>query len=231
MENDTFERGQWFKGRVYERECDLSFDGKYLIYFAATNRPPLYRWLAISKLPYFTALAFWPSGSIVGGGLFISADTFALRNAIYSAKPPGMIGSPFRMLEGREHSDEVMDGRAVMRRSGWTILNEIEDEELLMQKPHPTLPFRLQLFTNDFSGRGSKTVLRYRAFSEDNEIFPWQRWSWADWDVSGDLLYATDGKIFRSAMTQSTIGPGVELADFCHDTFSEVRPPTEALKW
>ena len=28
MHKDTFERGQWFKGRIYERRCDLSPDGK-----------------------------------------------------------------------------------------------------------------------------------------------------------------------------------------------------------
>ena len=32
---DTFERGQWFKGRIYEDCSDLSPDGSLLIYFAA----------------------------------------------------------------------------------------------------------------------------------------------------------------------------------------------------
>ena len=31
---DTFEEGQWLKGRIYERRCDLSPDGRHLIYFA-----------------------------------------------------------------------------------------------------------------------------------------------------------------------------------------------------
>ena len=33
-EHDTFELGQWFHGRIYERRCDLSPDGSKLIYFA-----------------------------------------------------------------------------------------------------------------------------------------------------------------------------------------------------
>lgn len=28
---NTFHMGQWLKGRIYERRCDLSPDGKYLI--------------------------------------------------------------------------------------------------------------------------------------------------------------------------------------------------------
>ncbi len=62
-DTDTFEEGQWFKGRVYESKCDLSPDGKLLIYFVLkANRvhPDYgYTWTAISKPPYFTALALW----------------------------------------------------------------------------------------------------------------------------------------------------------------------------
>jgi hypothetical protein len=33
-DNDTFEHGQWLRGRIYERRCDLSPDGALLLYFA-----------------------------------------------------------------------------------------------------------------------------------------------------------------------------------------------------
>ena len=42
-DTDKFEDGQWFKGRIYERRCDLSPNGKLLVYFAANY-----------KLPYFS---------------------------------------------------------------------------------------------------------------------------------------------------------------------------------
>lgn len=35
LETDTFTLGQWLHGRIYEYRCDLSPDGKFLIYFAA----------------------------------------------------------------------------------------------------------------------------------------------------------------------------------------------------
>src|SRR5438874_12985200 len=41
-QQDSFELGQWFKGRVYERRCDLSPNGELIIYFAAKQKPPLY---------------------------------------------------------------------------------------------------------------------------------------------------------------------------------------------
>jgi hypothetical protein len=77
---DTFQPGQWFHGRVYARRCDLSPDGSLFLYFASkfdgrttTDREYTYAWTAVSKPPYFTALALWPKGDCWhGGGLFAS---------------------------------------------------------------------------------------------------------------------------------------------------------------
>ncbi|MBV8516144.1 MAG: hypothetical protein JO197_01960 [Acidobacteria bacterium] len=60
--NDQFEQGQWLKGRIYERRCDLSPDGQLLLYFAANYQEPYFSWSAISRPPYLTALALWPKG-------------------------------------------------------------------------------------------------------------------------------------------------------------------------
>ena len=35
LRGDTFTLGQWFRGRIYEYRCDLSPDGRHLLYFAA----------------------------------------------------------------------------------------------------------------------------------------------------------------------------------------------------
>src|SRR5439155_1621456 len=51
---------------------DLSPSGDLLIYFAATYRPPLKSWTAISRPPWFTAIALWPKGDgWNGGGYFV----------------------------------------------------------------------------------------------------------------------------------------------------------------
>src|SRR5687767_8832105 len=63
---DTFEHGQWFRARVYERRCDLSPDGALFAYFARKSGLPTPEapdrqdsWLAVSRPPWFTALALW----------------------------------------------------------------------------------------------------------------------------------------------------------------------------
>jgi hypothetical protein len=79
--NDKIELGQWFKGRIYERRCDLSPEGDLLLYFAANYRKPFYSWSAISRPPFLTALALWPKGDgWGGGGLFLSRKRIALNH-------------------------------------------------------------------------------------------------------------------------------------------------------
>jgi hypothetical protein len=43
-DHDIFEEGQWLKGRIYERRCDLSPEGDMLIYFAANWKQPHFSW-------------------------------------------------------------------------------------------------------------------------------------------------------------------------------------------
>ena len=73
-DTDKFADGQWFKGRIYERRCDLSPSGKLLVYFAANYKLPYFSWTAVSKPPFLTALAMWPKGDCWGGGGLFEKD-------------------------------------------------------------------------------------------------------------------------------------------------------------
>jgi hypothetical protein len=85
-DTDTFEPGQWIKGQLYERRSDLSPDGSLLAYYLEKREygriwDKEYRqaWTAISKPPYFTALALWPNAFMErGGGLLLDSKTFAV---------------------------------------------------------------------------------------------------------------------------------------------------------
>lgn len=59
LADNTFEPGQWFAGQIYVRKCDLSPDGRKLVYFAAKHRGPLPTWIAVSTPPYLTAHVLW----------------------------------------------------------------------------------------------------------------------------------------------------------------------------
>jgi hypothetical protein len=75
-DSDTFEHGQWMKGRVFERRSDISADGSLFAYFARGSGGPRPNnptaadsWVAISRPPWFTALALW----FVGGTYWVGA--------------------------------------------------------------------------------------------------------------------------------------------------------------
>jgi hypothetical protein len=82
--HDTFRVGQWMRGRIYERRCDLSPDGRYLIYFAMNGRwqsETRGAFTAIALAPYVKALALFPKGDCWnGGGLFTRKNQYWLND-------------------------------------------------------------------------------------------------------------------------------------------------------
>ena len=70
-DTDTFEDGQWLKHKVYVERCALSPDGRHFIYFALNgvwSGEAEGSYTALSRPPYFTALALFPEDSTWGGG-------------------------------------------------------------------------------------------------------------------------------------------------------------------
>jgi hypothetical protein len=130
MDVDRFWTGQWFHGRIYEKRCDLSPDGTRFLYFAQKLTDPhladtdyTYAWTAMSKLPYFTALALWPNGHCWnGGGLFETNSTIWLNHP--AGTQPHKDHSSFKLkvkaeVYMRGEDDTVQSVR--LERDGWTL--------------------------------------------------------------------------------------------------------------
>ncbi len=133
--DDTFEQGQWLKGRIYERRCDLSPDGKMLIYFAANYRKPYYSWSAISRPPYLTGLALWPKGDgWGGGGHFLRRGKIALNHrdnemelATGYSVPRWLKVTQFGQRPGWGEDDPIWPER--LKRDGWELGSYPSDDE------------------------------------------------------------------------------------------------------
>lgn len=71
-----YEPGSWLHGKLYPQRCDLSADGRYLCYFALKGTGtwelgPTY--IAVSRLPWLTALAAWRTpGTYTRGAHFVA---------------------------------------------------------------------------------------------------------------------------------------------------------------
>ncbi len=86
LRHDVFTDGAWFRGRIYGSKCDLSPNGRLLLYFChqGSRGGSSYTdsWTAVSRPPWLHALALWPAGTTYGGGgRFVDDDEIVLRNA------------------------------------------------------------------------------------------------------------------------------------------------------
>ena len=75
LEHDEYEHGAWLAGTVYSQRCDLSADGRWFAYFALKHSSPWdagSTYIAVSRLPWFTALVAWGTdGTWTSGVRFV----------------------------------------------------------------------------------------------------------------------------------------------------------------
>ena len=252
-ETDEIEPGQWLKGRIYERRCDLSPDGKLLIYFAAKYKLPLASWTAISKPPYLTALALWPKGDgWGGGGLFETRRRIALNHRpaeMYLADgfrmPKSYTVHPFGEHSGWGENAPIWPTR--LERDGWirashgTVVKEdfdarvwIEiDPPIVWEKRHPLAPERymLQMSITGFRERDHQWYRTEHSVAGSHAL---GRSDWADWAPTGDLLFARGMSLVRLAYARGELAPlaeAREIVNLAGATFAEREAPPEALRW
>jgi hypothetical protein len=258
LEDDSFEPGQWLKSRIYERRCDLAPRGDLLIYFAANHRPPFRSWTAVSRPPWFTALALWPKGDCWGGGgLFKNGRRILLNHWACQTTladgfrlPRALSVEPLGGMAGCGEDDPIESAR--LSRDGWTLvrpgkLEATQDRERLRwrfvldrlwQKPQPGGACALRMLVR---GIGERAGPWYRL---DHDLIDGQgqirvylpETDWADWDRNGDLLFSRAGALFR--LPAAIVARGDEfgeearcLADFGNMVFERIVAPIDMTHW
>ena len=243
---DRFTIGQWLRGRIYERRCDLSPDGKHLIYFAMNGRwssPTLGSWTAISRAPYLRAIALYAKGDCWhGGGLFVDNRSYWLNDG-YGHKPLTATTEVHRA--DRAAYVPTWGGECWgvyflrLERDGWTPRPELA--------PPSTVDAGMMVFDRPLR---HGWVLRKRAraavdhppgrgvYFDEHELIEPNRdrrvlrhdWEWAD--VDGDrLVWAEAGALWagrltaRSAKLDDPIDAPALLHDFTGMTFQAIRAP------
>ena len=236
---DVFEPGQWFKGRIYERRCDLSPSGRKLIYFAGNQKPPYRTWTAVSTPPYLTALALWPLGHTWGGG-----GSFETERRLYLHHGcQADLADGFRLPKDIEIVAKTARSNDPYARDGWS-QTSLDTKRRLYYAEHTKRQtvmgdrvLELRMYEEVFFEKGSEQLREYRLTDlarQKAESLGFL--DWADWDRNGDLLFANDGKLFRAkprATGESAydMARAKELADFGGLTFRNVAAPAEAMRW
>ena len=243
----TLDRGSWIRANLYPQRCDLSPDGRFLAYF--TLRPaatwaagPTY--IAVSRLPWLTALAAWGACGTWTCGLH-----FVDNHRTWE------VGRP---AEG--HIEPLRDryrfgleltrppAFAVERRRGWTETSDSPpyDQDLdpwdirrvprlTMEKPQPGSTDAAYLtvsgrFAAYRSGQPSwnEVVYTIRHGDVSRRL---ERVQWADWDQAGRLLVATTTgrlEVRREPWAVTDTAWSVDLGD---DRPEPAEPPSIARRW
>jgi hypothetical protein len=161
-DSDAFEHGQWVKSRIYERRSDLSADGSLLVSFArrsggpfSANHPSASRdtWIAVSRPPWFTALALWFVGGTYCTGAFFSAD-----RALWLPFDPG----PLPYVDRTDNWTERMVHHNRLLRDGWTGLEGARLETWARADPTGARTLLMTAHTDrDFGAHGGPHVAEY----------------------------------------------------------------------
>jgi len=250
--------GQWLKGRIYERRCDLSPAGDFLIYFAAKYETDLRTWTAISRPPYLTALALWPKGDAWGGGgLFDSDRRIRLNHRPDEMKQeswfrlaPSMRIVPLGEVSGWGEDNPIHHIRLV--RDGWTWIDNGSTTQMHSYESSPWItyepplryrralgthkrPITLEMSMEGLGERdGSWYVLTYRLVDGEELIRDIGRADWADAAPDGGLLLGRDGRLLRLDIDAIDEWASAEFREIAHlgdHRFEPRTAPPEALSW
>jgi len=257
-DNDTFDYGQWFKGRIYEHRCDVSPDGSLFIYFASKitgrtlkDQEYTHAWTAISRPPYLTALALWPEGDTYGGGgIFLNGHTVKLHHDAAHATPhPAHRPRGLRIITPPDHLFRDTNlYRERLERDGWRLVQKgiwpprsplaihrrwEATRPIVWQRAHPPSRYALrwELRGYDADLVGGEAMAEYAI--EDIETHARTMIvgaSWAEWDQGGRLVFVRDGCLYGGS-SDGTGGEPVMLADFNAQRPYELAAPAWAREW
>jgi hypothetical protein len=224
-DTDHIDHGQWIKGRVYERRSDLSADGSLFAAFvrqSGTRQTPgnADSWIALSRPPYFTALAVWFVGGTYHTGAFFP-DDHTLWLGYSEDVPPDVGVMPAGLHIAAPRAIAYIDGtpewtdRTVhfnrLLRDGWRLVDR-ESYASMWERPHPTASMTLTMLHvfEDFRRFGGPYVVQYSVTTADGGEYPIGEATWADWDQRGRLVVARNGQL----SVWNPAGPIALIADF-----------------
>jgi hypothetical protein len=234
-----YEPGAWIRANLYPQRCDLSPDGRWLCYFTLRGKAAWRAgttYVAISRLPWLTALAAWATC-----GTWTRGAHFTDERGVMTLGPPTE-GDVTPCLETFGLAVTRPASFAVERRRGWNESSDTlprkpgdiwdETRAVTMQKPRPKTNGAVWLAAHGYfaafrSGTPGETLY---AISEGGR----QRWlegvQWADWDTDGRLLVATaDGRLqIRDGDAAARVMWQHDVAGLAPDP---TPPPEEARRW
>ena len=243
LESGEVTLGQWLRGNIYARRCDLSPNGEFLYCFAMKKWPPYH---AVSRLPWLRALAFWKGeiGTWTRGAQFQPAGKGVVQSPELASVPDSCDIEPLlkkhRLVLAENsvpsaYTNELRRGWSEhkscpprTRKDGWWS----EQTKLVLYRARGD-GLRLVLVdhgnTHAMGAIGSRRAHYYLETPMSKQQTMLDGVTWADWDRHGRLLVATDtGAVqIRDAATGGIIAEH----SFVGISPKAIAPPAAAERW
>jgi hypothetical protein len=237
LRTDRFQTGQWLNARIYERRCDLSPDGRHLLYFALDGKwqgAMGGSWTALSRAPYLKALGLWSNGSGWNGGGLLLSDKIYWLNKFFQhqerQRPRGFreeLQPPFAESYGGE-CPGIYYPR--LQRDGWKLAGHApprsKDAFTLFEKrlwDGWTLEKTAHATIDHPVGKGCYFDT-HRLVRDTGETLDLASWEWAD--VRGRrVLFVAEGVLFEARLTQAGLKRQRMIRDFNPMTFEPLKAP------
>jgi len=217
LKTGKIDRGAWLKGRIYQRRSEVSPDGAFFCYFGMKGGRAFH---AVSRVPWLTALAWWPADDTYSRGWHFEPAKGAA--SVAGAPEQGSI-APLADKHGLclVASDASPYGAELRR--GWLVHPQAPrrpQSDIWHEKtPHwlfrdrPSGDERLELRDEGYTrGRLEGRAPRYTLDGE-----PLDDVVWADWDARGRLLVATRTGSVEIRNSRNKVHASASLADFAPD--------------
>jgi hypothetical protein len=235
---DQFELGQWLKGKIYERRCDLSPDGKHLIYFAMNGQwesESQGSWTAISRAPFLKALAIFPKGDCWhGGGLWTGNETYWLNDG-YGHSVLRDARSFRRDPDGQP--SESFGGECLgvyyprLMRDGWALIERVKfakcKKKDVFEKPIGkgwVLRKLAHAEVDHPAGKGCYWDEHELVAPGSGSSIACPTWEWAELD-GRRLVWAAGGKLYCAQVSKDGLTGETELFDFNGMSFRALKAP------
>ena len=202
-ETDAMEHGSWFKGHLYAKRSDVSFDGKWMVYLAMGADGNT--WNGCCKLPFLkTHLEEENIGTWNGGGFWKDRETLLLNQWLNAKGSIPFKTEPLNAGQGEDLG--VLYPR--MERDGWQRLGDNwgTEREVSGSKyrvlcegddgwvfRHPVTRMNLETRYVGYLDYGYTFAFKLREYPE---LIPVSA-DWATWDSIGNLVVAHDGEVHR----------------------------------
>jgi len=253
LTDGTYEPGSWIRANLYPQRCDLSPDGRWFVYFTAKPSAAARAggwdagdtYLAVSRLPWLTALAAWGTcGTWTRGAHFVD-DSGVQELGVADQGDTADLTSRYGLAFNRPTTF------AVERRRGWVeapgtparsaddAWDERRADHVVLEKPCPADDAFVLSVRGRFAAfregphRDEPRVADYLLTSTvtgTGDERPLDGVQWADWSADGRLLVATtDGRLqIRERAGRAVVLPEVDLAATAPDP---QRSPPLARAW